>query len=125
MTVYHAHAFTDDRAVNNTWIDVYKVLKFPVTTSTGHDNFIKLDQLADYHKLDYNNKKWITKQHRQGQVNQCQHSMQDMAIIPNTYNNHATFSTLSEAKAYVSNLYNITISGDNNAYDRAMKVLDI
>ena len=123
LTIYHVYAFSDDRKINNTWIDVFKVIKFPITTANGYNNFIMLDQLADYHKLDYNNKKWIKKQYRQ--QNQCESSMDDMAIIPNTYNNHATFSSLSEAKFYVSNLYNMNISGDNDAYDRAMKVLDV
>ena len=123
MTIYHVHAFTDDRAINNTWIDAYKVVKFPITVSTGHDNYVILDQLTDYCKLDYNNKKWIIKQYRQ--PTQCQSSMDDMAIIPNTYNNHATFSSLSEAKDYVSNLYNMNITNNNDAYDRAMKVLDV
>ena len=123
MTIYHVYAFTDNRAVNNTWIDSHKVVLFPITTSTGHDNFIILDQLINYYKLDYDNKKWTICQYRH--PNQQESSMEDMAIIPNTYNDHATFSSLNEAKRYVSNLYNMNISGDNSAYDRAIKVLDV
>ncbi len=123
MTIYHVYAFTDNRAVNNTWIDAHKVVLFPITTAAGYDNFIVLDQHADYYKLDYNNKKWTICQYRH--PDQQERSMEDMAIIPNTYNNHATFSSLNEAKSYVSNLYNMNISGNNDAYDRAMKVLDV
>lgn len=124
MTIYHVHAFQDNRRFKNTWLEDYEVLKFPVTTSHGNDNFVDLKRGDLNIKANFDTNNWEhTKSYNTGHTKQK--SMQDMGIISNNYNNHQTFNSLADAKQYICNFNQVNFTEPSSNYDRAMGVLDI
>lgn len=127
MTIWTVHLFPDARRIKNTWIEPNEVLAFPITMPGGHENFIALRRGDITVKGNFGTQEWETAPSRNAGL-QSQHSMQDMGIIPNTYNNHATFSNLKSAQECACHFYKISFADPNDkslAYNRAMKALDL
>ena len=99
-------------------IGKYRVRDFPITSPAGMENFITLEPL-NFWEAYMPPKQWVERTSRRTTF-----SMQDMGIIPNTYNDHATWTTLTEAKKHFEVCLGVTMI-DTTAYDRAMQVLDI
>ena len=123
MIIYNVHAFASSKKASMTTINKFKVIKFPITTSNGMQDFIEVAPYQEYIKVDFNDNTWMPGKRTLGGRHENK-SMQDMGIIPNKYNQHQTFDNLGDAKQYICSILNLNITS-RGAYDRAMKVLDI
>jgi len=123
MIIYNVHAFASPQKASMTIINKFRVIKFPITTSNGMTDFIKVAPYQEYIKVDFSDNTWMLGTRTAGGRHE-EKSMQDMGIIPNKYNQHQTFDNLGDAKQYICSVLNLNIT-TRGAYDRAMKVLDI
>ncbi len=123
MIIYNVHAFARGDKAPMTAIHKFKVIKFPITTDNGMQDFIKVTPFQEYLKVNFKDNTWDVRKHSLLPQYETK-SMQDMGIIPNKYNQHQTFDNMRDAKRYVCSVLNLNITA-RGAYDRAMKVLDI
>lgn len=125
MTIYFVHAFSDPDKIKWCAIDELTTIHFPIKKSNLSD-FIRVSH-SKHIGVDLVTNTW-TQSPSSAARNQDQ-SMEDMGIIPNKYNKHQTFSTLSEAKQHICNIIGINIADSGGSptsnYDRAMKILDL
>ena len=125
MIIYNVHAFTEPNKVLMTSIYKFKVVGFPITTTVASlPDFIKLTSYQEYIKVNFNDNTWDVRKSVFKGIHEEEKSMQNMGIIPNTYNKHQTFDNLRDAKQYICSVLGLNITS-TGAYDRAMKVLDI
>ena len=123
MIIYNVQVFANTHNSSMTIINKFRVIKFPVTTSNGMTDFIKVAPYQEYIKVNFTDNTWAPGKRTPGGRHE-EKSMEDMGIIPNKYNQHQTFNNLTDAKQYICSVLNLNIT-TRGAYDRAMKVLDI
>ena len=124
MIIYNVHAFAHPNKFSMTAIHKFKVIKFPITTDNGMQDFIKVAPYQEYIKVNFKDNTWDIRKYSLLPSYETK-SMQDMGIIPNKYNMHQTFDNMKDAKQYTCSVLNLNITSSRGAYDRAMKVLDI
>jgi len=124
MTIYAVHAFNDPDKIKYSSIDELTAVHFPIPSSSGLANFIRVSR-SKHIGVDLVNNTW---KYSNCPVRHDERSLEDMGIIPNKYNLHQVFSTIEEAKHYIRLITGFDIVEPVpiiSDYDRAMKILDL
>ena len=136
LEIFCVHAFTDDTKIRNTTIHKFTLLSYTTTAKKFACMEVEDTKIAGGGScltLNYNTETWKPQAHAFTQSIR-EISMQDMGVVSNTYNSHATFDNLWEAQQYIDTLYGIAATSADPAdglksnsigtdYDRAMRVV--